>query len=101
MIQAPRWLPYKVRRIWDDARIRAALKGLEQTPPLPVRRPEEAAAEVHMLVCRRDLALGVLALKSLLRFPEVRVAATLTEYGSLRPADRAWLPRRSDDPRLT
>jgi hypothetical protein len=75
-----------------------------------VRRPEEAAAEVHMLLCRRDLALGVLALKSLLRFPEVRVAATLSEDGSLRAADRAWvdrhvpgcrwLPRRTDDPHL-
>lgn len=97
--------------MWDEARIRSALKGLEQTPPRPVLRPEEAAAEVHMLLCRRDLELGVLALKSLLRFPEVRVAATLTEDGSLRAADRAWvdrhvpgcrwLPRRTDDPRMT
>jgi hypothetical protein len=111
MIQAPRWLPFRVRERWDTSRIQAALRGLERTKVLPARPPAEAAAEVHMLLCQRDVRLGVLALKSLLRFSEARVAVTLTADGSVSVADRdwvdghvpgcRWLPRRSDAARLT
>jgi hypothetical protein len=111
MIQAPRWLPYRLRARWDEARIRAAVRGLERTAPLPARAPAQAAAEVHMLLCRRDVRLGVLALKSLLRFPDAQFAVTLSDDGSLSAAARAWVdrhvpgcrwvPRYSHDPRLT
>ena len=110
MIQAPQWLPFRVRERWDTTRINAALRGLERTGPLPARTPAESAAEVHMLLCHRDVRLGVMALKSLLRFSEARIAVTLTEDGSLSVEERAWvdrhvpgcrwLPQRSDDPRL-
>jgi len=63
-----------------------------------------------MLLCRRDRWIGLLALKSLLRFPDAHLAVTLTDDGSLTEADRRWfdrhvpgcrwLPRHVSDPRL-
>lgn len=43
-----------------------------------------------MLLCRRDLRIGVLALKSLLRFADGRLAVTLTDDGTLSVRDRRW-----------
>ena len=110
MIQAPQWLPFRVRERWDRTRINAALRGLERTGSLSAREPADAAAEVHMLLCHRDVRLGVLALKSLLRFSEARMAVSLTADGSVSAEERAWidrhvpgcrwLPRYSDDSRL-
>jgi hypothetical protein len=110
MIQAPTWLPYRVRQKWDDARIAWALRGLDRTPPRRGTPVERAAAELYVLLCRRDVRLGVLTVKSLLRFPDARLAVTLTSDGSLSEADRAWvdrhlpgcrwLPRHADEPRV-
>lgn len=46
-----------------------------------------------MLLCRRDLRIGVLALKSLLHFAPLRWAVTLSDDGTLTPADRQWASR--------
>ncbi len=46
-----------------------------------------------MLLCRRDLALGVLALKSLLRFEPDRLAVMVSDDGTLSPSDRQWVQR--------
>lgn len=102
----PGWVPYRVRNWFDNRRVASALRGLRDNPPAPV--PTDAAVDVHMLLCRRDVAVGVLALKSLLRFRDFRATVSLTDDGSLSAADRAfvdahipgarWLPARSDDP---
>lgn len=90
MKQAPHWLPYGLRSWVDQCRINRALRCLDQTRPYPAVPPQKAQAEVHMLLCKRDLRLGALALKSLLRFDEVRFAVSVTSDGSLNPKDRAW-----------
>jgi hypothetical protein len=107
VIQAPAWLPYRWRDRWDQSRVVHALRRLDTTAPLPARLPAEADAEVHVLLCRRDLELGLLTLKSLLRAQDLRLAVTLTDDGSLSATDRAWvsehvpnslwLPRRVPD----
>ncbi len=89
--------------MWDQLRVQRALRGLEDTAPLPAASGGEADAEVHVLVCRRDAWLTVLALKSLLRFEGVRLAVSLTDDGSLSRDQRErierhvpgcrWLPR--------
>jgi hypothetical protein len=109
-MQAPAWLPYRIRHDWDNARIRWSLRGLGKTRPRPATPLEDADAEAHMLLCRRDAGVAVLALKSLLRFGEARFAVTLTSDASLTEDQRRWidhhvpgcrwLPRRVSDPRL-
>ncbi len=91
MIQAPSWLPFSVRAVWDGLRIRNALSGLDRTPSLSAAA--DADAEIHMLLCRRDMKLGVLALKSLLRHHGARFAVALTDDGSLSEGDRGWVDR--------
>ena len=55
-------------RNWvDQTRILTAARPLHQTRPYPAAGLKQADAEVHMLLCRRDLKIGVLAIKSLLR----------------------------------
>src|SRR5216684_4538523 len=88
---APKWLPYRLQQAWNHARVVSAIRGLHATQPIPCCAPESAAAEVHMLLCRRDVEIGVLALKSLLRFPGVGWAVTLTDDGSLSGKQRAWI----------
>ncbi len=92
MIAAPKWLPYRLRSRWDTARINAAVTDLRHATPRAATPPESAAAEVHMLVCKRDVRLAGLSLLSLLRY-ELPLAVTITEDGSLSPNDRAWLDR--------
>ncbi len=109
-MQAPGWLPFRVRQFWDTSRIDWALRKLNGTRPRAASVPESADVEVHMLLCRRDVRIGVLALKSLLRFEEPRLAVTLTSDGSLTEQDRhwidehipgcRWLARQESDPRL-
>lgn len=90
---APRWLPWRWRNRWDQFRIDSAIRDLDRTPPMPAAAPGEALADVQMLVCRRDLTMAVLALKSLLRYAPGQLAVTLTNDGSLSAADRAWVDR--------
>ncbi|HYV35958.1 MAG TPA: hypothetical protein VE988_09665 [Gemmataceae bacterium] len=92
-MQAPTWLPFRIRCRWDNARIGWALRGLDRTPPRPASPFANADAEVHMLLCRRDQRIGVLALKSLLRFTDTRFAVTLTNDGSLNQDDCNWIDR--------
>ncbi|MAE68160.1 MAG: hypothetical protein CMJ18_28250, partial [Phycisphaeraceae bacterium] len=71
---------------------------------------DRVRAELHMLLCARDVRLGVLAVKSLLRFTGDEVAVTFTDDGSLTSrhcdlVDRhvtgaRWLARCPDDPRI-
>lgn len=84
--QAARWWPYRVRNAWDQARIETALKPILQTAPMPAADLESAAAEVHMLLCRRDLLPGIVALKSLLRHSGERLSVVITNDGTLKPA---------------
>lgn len=63
-----------------------------------------------MLLCRRDVEIGVLALKSLLRFSGVSWAVAISDDGSITSAQRGWidkhipncrwLPRVSNDARI-
>ena len=86
MIQAPEWLPYRWRERWDQSRVLRALKGLDKTAPIPAAKPHEAPVEAHILFGRRDLELGLLAIKSLLYFTRVPLAVTCTSLG-LAPAE--------------
>ncbi|QEL15557.1 hypothetical protein [Limnoglobus roseus] len=106
--QAPLWLPYRWRAAVDNYRIDRATAGIDATAPTPAADPTVAVAEVHVLLCRRDVRIGAVALKSLLRFAPGRLAVTLTDDGSLTPQHRAWidaqlpharwLPRRVEEP---
>jgi hypothetical protein len=90
MFPAPAWVPHRLRAAWDNRRIDRAVAGLRHTKPTPAADPKTAAAEVHVLVCKRDLRIAALALKSLLRFaPELAVA--ITDDGTLSVPDRDWL----------
>ncbi len=91
MKQAPRWLPYRVRNRIDQARIEASVRSLNQTHPQPACDPQDADAEVHLLLCKRDLRIGVVAVKSLLRFGQGRLAVTITDDGTLTARDRRWV----------
>jgi len=93
MKQAPPWLPSKIRRWIDQARINHAVRLVDRTRPYHAADPLSADAEVHMLLCRRDLRLGVLALKSLLRFGNDRLAVTITDDGTLNQSHRQWVSR--------
>jgi hypothetical protein len=98
-MQAPTWLPYRLRSRWDQMRIDRALRGLERTAPLSASAAADADAEIYMLLCRRDVRLGVLALKSLLRFREARFAVTLTDDGTVGAARRQWIDRHVENSR--
>ena len=93
MTQRSRWLPCRLRRWLDQRRILNALRRLDATRPCPGADPHRADAEVHMLLCRRDLELGVLALKSLLRFEPDRLAVMISDDGTLSPSNRLWVQR--------
>ena len=83
MQQAPTWLPYRLRNAIDQARINAALKIVDRTRPYPAVDHADADAQISMLMCKRDLRLGVVALKSLLRFDDVRLAASFINDGTI------------------
>ncbi len=93
MKQAPLWLPYRVRNAIDQRRILWALRGVDRTRPYPVADPKQADAEVHMLLCKRDLQLGVMAFKSLLRFDDLKLAGTVLNDGSLTEQDKQWFEK--------
>lgn len=90
-MQAPKWLPYRLSKRWDHARVVHAVRGLRKSQPLPVVAADSAQAEIHMLLCRRDAEIGVLALKSLLRFDETAWAVAITDDGSITPKQRNWI----------
>lgn len=110
LIPAPGWVPYRLKRHWDHALVVSALRGLHRTVPVAAVSPADAVAEVHMLLCRRDVEIGVLALKSLLRYRDLGLAVSISEDGSVTAAQRrwidahvpgcAWLPRVSDAPAI-
>jgi len=89
--QAPKWLPYRLRFRIDQARLNHAMAGLESTFPVTAGVSNQALAEVHMLLCARDVRIGVLSIKSLLRFADGHLAVTFTDDGSLTRADRRWV----------
>lgn len=91
MFAAPAWLPHRFRSAWDNRRIDLAVAGLRHTPPTPAADPKTAAAEVHLLVCKRDLRIAALALKSLLRFAPGELAVAITYDGTLSASDQDWL----------
>lgn len=95
MEQAPKWLPYRVRNKIDQWRINWALRGMDRVPPMRADDADDADAEVFTLVCKRDLRLGALALKSLLHHRgTTRLCATVIDDGSLSQSDIAWLDRQ-------
>jgi hypothetical protein len=111
MQQAPTWLPYRLRNAIDQARINAALKIVDRTRPYPAVDHADADAQISMLMCKRDLRLGVVALKSLLRFDDVRLAASFINDGTITGADRRYVDhhgpnatwqtwKNTSDPRL-
>ena len=88
--------------------MRGALGEIDRTPAMPVPDASRAAVQVHVTVCRRDVRLAAVTLKSLLRYAPAAVC--LTDDGTLTREDRRWLgghlpgakwmDRRSDDPRV-
>lgn len=69
-----------------------ATRGIHRTPPIAADGADRAHAEVFTLVCRRDLYLAAIALKSLLiHREETRLAVTAIDDGTLTPAHRQWL----------
>jgi len=91
MQQAPSWLPYRLRNWLDQQRILRAIRGLDGTQSYPAAQPSDADLEVHMLLCARDLRIGIVAAKSLLRFGDGRMAVTFSDDGTLTGRDRAWV----------
>ncbi len=55
---------------------------------MPVARPNDSIAEIHMLLCKRDLYVGLLAIRSLLRFHPPAWAVSLSDDGTLTAGDR-------------
>ena len=90
MKQAPLWLPYRVRNWMDQRRILAAAKGVDHTAPYHAAKPDQADVSLNMLLCKRDLKLGVLAFKSLLRFDEIKYSVTVLNDGSINQRDQQW-----------
>ncbi|MGH8570853.1 MAG: hypothetical protein ACREXU_23315, partial [Gammaproteobacteria bacterium] len=84
-----RWLPHRIRNRWDQRRIEKALAPLQRTAPMASPDAASARAEVFMLLCRRDLWIGVLSIKSLLRYTDGQLATTIIDDGSLGPAGQA------------
>jgi hypothetical protein len=82
------WLPYRVRNWLNQQRLQRALRGLVRTAPVKAASPSDATAEVYLLACKRDLTIGIVALKSLLRFANDNLAVTVTTDGSLSDRDR-------------
>lgn len=93
MRQAPSWLPDRARAWIDNRRINRAVRRIDRTRPVEAAQPQQADAEVTMVVCKRDLWLALVAIKSLMRFKDVRFAATILDDGTLTPKDRDWLKR--------
>ena len=83
-------LPYRVRARLRTARLKHGLQTLARTRPLPARTGA-AAAELFIPLCRRDLWIGILAVKSLLRYADERLAVTVLDDESLGPADQALI----------
>jgi len=102
----PQWVPYRFREQWDVMRVANALSALKKSKSRPVPKIDESDAELHMLICKRDVWPALLALKSLLQFSELRLSLTLTDEGTLSAEDRGlfskhfpgcrWLNRRED-----
>lgn len=102
----PQWVPYRYREQWDVMRVASALNALKKSRRRPVPSTDESDAELHMLVCKRDIWPAMLALKSLMQFSELRLSLALTDEGTLTVADRQlfsehfpgcrWLARRED-----
>lgn len=91
MQQAPKWLPFRVRSWVDQQRILASLAGLDATAPRPAANAADAQADVHMLMCSRDVRLGVFAIKSLLRFNEMKLAVTFSHDRSLSAEQKQFI----------
>jgi len=91
MQQAPAWLPYRIRNWIDQKRIERAAAGLDRTAPIAAASPHAADLEIHMLMCKRDLAIGGVAIKSLLHHMPLRCAVTFTSDGTLSGRDLQWL----------
>ena len=110
MEQTPAWLPYRLRNWLDQRRIERAVGRIHWTRPYKAAPPEQASLEVHMLLCRRDLFVGLVAIKSLLRFGGERLAVTFTDDGTLSEQERRsvsqhvpgsrWLSWPTDDPAI-
>jgi hypothetical protein len=91
MIRAPNWLPYRLRSAWDLRRVRFALRLLDRTPPVQTAAKGTSRVELHMLICRRDKQIAVLAVKSLFRFLEGPLEVAFTSDGSLSKQDKDWI----------
>lgn len=88
--------------------MRAALAGIDRTPAAPTLPAAASAVEIHVTLCRRDVRLAAVSLKSLLRFASA--ALCLTDDGTLSAEDRRylsrhfpgarWMQRRDDDSRV-
>ncbi|MBI1338314.1 MAG: hypothetical protein GC164_15335 [Phycisphaera sp.] len=96
MPQAPTWLPYRLRARIDQRRIESAVRAITSATPMPPAEPGDASAEVFVLLCKRDLLIGLVAIRSLLRFfqQDTRLALTVADDGSLNDEDRGLVDRQ-------
>lgn len=86
--QLPGWVPHRLRAGWDQRRIESALRAVLKSAPVSAVDAGQASAEVHMLLCRRDLLPGLVALKSLLKAIPHPLAVAVTSDGTLSAQDR-------------
>ncbi|MEM1070235.1 MAG: hypothetical protein AAGI63_15130 [Planctomycetota bacterium] len=109
MGRLPSWIPYRFREQWDVMRVASALRSLKASRSRVIPTADESDAELHMLICKRDVWPAMLAIKSLLQFSGLRLSLTLTDEGTLSTGDRQlfsdhfpgcrWLNRREEDVR--
>ncbi len=83
-------IPFRMRRSWDQAWIDRSVRSVVRTRAIPAADPLTADFEVHLLLRSEDFFVGLVALKSLLRF-DLRAAVTVTDDGSLTADQKAIL----------
>ncbi len=83
-------LPHRVKQRLHQFYIDRSVKQVLNTPPLAAEESSKADFEAHLLLSRRDFLVGLVALKSLLRF-DVRASVTVTDDGSLTNAQKSIL----------
>lgn len=92
-------IPYRIQRLINQHRIYRATRSVLEWPSAKAETADSALLEVHLLLQRADLLLGLVALKSLLRF-DTPIAVTITDDGSLTTEDRNLIAEHVSNVRI-
>lgn len=84
-------LPYKLRGLIDRWLVYRSVHQVQRTPPVE-SADRNFLLTIHLLLRQQDLLLGLIAVKSLLRF-ESRIRVVITNDGSCNDRDLAMLKR--------